>query len=454
MNKGDQIVGKIEFVNFPNRGIIINGEESIVVENVLKGQEVEVRITKKKKNRAEARLLQVISKGEGEVESQCPHFLKCGGCLYQHLEYSHQLAMKEEQVKNIFEWNRVPYQEFLPIIASPEQYAYRNKMEFSFGNEIKGGEIVLGLHRRNSMHDIIKVDQCNIVDKDFNQLLSIALEYAREKELTFYNKFSHEGYLRHLVVRKAKNTGEIFVNIVTTNSGQHRIKELAERFMEQSYDGKLVSIVHSINDKVSDVVSCQEMTLLYGSGTITEELLGLRFKISAFSFFQTNTKGAERLYTVVREFVKDTKNKVVFDLYSGTGTIAQVIAKEAKKVIGIEIVGEAVQMASENATLNGMNTVHFIEGDVAQAVGELEEKPDVIIIDPPRDGVAEKAVGMIAGFVAKEIVYVSCNPKSLVRDLLFFGEKGYEVIKVQPVDLFPNTSHVETVVLIRRKNAL
>jgi 23S rRNA (uracil-5-)-methyltransferase RumA len=308
------------------------------------------------------------------------------------------------------------------------------------------------------------VDDCRIVDGDFNKILSGVLEYTSERGMDYFHKLSHKGYLRHLLVRKAVKTGEILVNIVTTtqeegsveaadfNSGSDVFDALAERLLELPLEGKLVGILHTYNDSQADVVKSDLTKVLHGRDYIYEELLGLRFKISTFSFFQTNSLGAEVLYSKVREYVGETKDRTIFDLYSGTGTIAQLLAPVASKVTGVEIVAEAVEAAKENAALNGLSNCEFIVGDVLKVIDSLQEgKPDIIVLDPPRDGIHPKALEKIINFGVEKIVYISCKPTSLQRDLVVLQEMGYRVEKVCAVDMFPETVHVETVVLLHRK---
>jgi 23S rRNA (uracil-5-)-methyltransferase RumA len=303
------------------------------------------------------------------------------------------------------------------------------------------------------------VEDCCIVDHDFNQILNCVLKYTSEAGMDYFHKLTHKGYLRHLLVRKAVKTGEILINILTTTQEESytRVQDedvfapLATQLQELPLEGKVVGILHTYNDSQADVVKCDRMVLLYGRDYIYEELLGLRFKISTFSFFQTNSLGAEVLYSKVREYVGETKDRTIFDLYSGTGTIAQILAPVAKKVTGVEIVEEAVKAAKENAALNGLTNCEFIAGDVLKVIDSLEGKPDIIVLDPPRDGIHPKALDKIINFGVDRIVYISCKPTSLTRDLIVLQEKGYRVEKVCAVDMFPETVHVETIVKLERR---
>ncbi|WMJ86726.1 23S rRNA (uracil(1939)-C(5))-methyltransferase RlmD [Anaerocolumna sp. MB42-C2] len=468
MKKGTQYTGNVIRVDFPNKGIIQIEEDKVAVKNTLPGQKVSFVVNKVRKGKSEGRLLEVLDKSPLEtVEPKCEHFGPCGGCTYQSIPYETQLDMKAEQVKRLLDPVCKDYK-FERIKGSPIQWGYRNKMEFSFGDEIKNGPLSLGLHKKGSFHDIITVTGCQIVDSDYNQLLSCVLNYFSDLGITFYKKLSHVGYLRHLLVRKASKTGEILINLITSTQWMYEeegnesadtvmnlsealvIEGFKERLLQLKLTGRIVGILHTYNDSQADVVQSDSMDILYGQDYFYEELLGLKFKISTFSFFQTNSLGAEVLYSTAREFVGETRDKLIFDLYSGTGTIAQLLAPVAKKVIGVEIVEEAVVAARENAALNDLDNCEFIAGDVLKVIDTIEEKPDLIVLDPPRDGIHPKVLDKIIDYNVDRIVYISCKPTSLARDLVVFQERGYKVEKVCAVDMFPNTVHVETVVLMSR----
>lgn len=454
MKKGQVLEGVIKEVVFPNKGIVEveNETKTVIVKNGVPGQKVRFSINKIRKGKCEGRLLEVIEKSPVEVEPSCPHFGICGGCTYQNLDYPTQLAMKEKQVKDLVDSVCQNY-EFEGIKGSPRQFAYRNKMEFSFGDEVKDGPLALGMHKRGSFYDIVTVDQCEIVDDDYNKILACVLEYFKETDLSFYHKLSHQGYLRHLLVRKGQKTGEILIDLVTSTQSVPSLEGLKDRLLELELEGRIVGLLNTLNDSLADVVQNDETKILYGQDYFYEELLGLKFKISPFSFFQTNSLGAEVLYETARSYVGETKDKVIFDLYSGTGTIAQMLAPVAKKVIGIEIVEEAVEAAKVNAALNNLDNCEFIAGDVLKAIDLVKEKPDLIVLDPPRDGIHPKALLKIIDFGVDRMVYISCKPTSLVRDLEVLQGRGYEVVKVVGVDMFPGTGHVETCVLLSHKNS-
>ncbi len=457
MKKGQIYEGVVTRVDFPNKAIVMVDDEKVVVKNAMPGQKISFAVSKIRSGKSEGNLKEVLCKSPLETrDGACRNFGNCGGCSYQTMSYENQLEMKRSQVMRLMDQVCEEY-EFEGILGSPVEWGYRNKMEFSFGDEYKNGPLALGLHKKGSFHDIITADDCAIVDNDFNQILTCVLNYCTEFGMDYFHKVTHKGYLRHLLIRKAVKTGEILVNIITTTQEENFtgsedvFTELRNQLLALKLKGTIVGFCHTYNDSQADVVKSDRAVQLYGRDYIYEELLGLRFKISTFSFFQTNSLGAEVLYSKVREYVGETKDKRIFDLYSGTGTIAQLIAPVAGKVTGVEIVEEAVEAAKENAALNGLNNCEFIAGDVLKVIDSLEDKPDIIILDPPRDGIHPKALDKIINFGVDKIVYISCKPTSLVRDLEILQAKGYKVEKVCAVDMFPETVHVETVVLMSKK---
>ena len=465
MKKGFRGTGTVERVDFPNKGIAVTDDgDRVIVKNTIPGQKVEFVVNKVKHQRAEGRLMEVIEKSPLETEEPCPHFGMCGGCTYQTVPYEKQIDMKLTQVKKLISdaigTEKEAGYEFIGIHGSPKKSEYRNKMEFSFGDEYKDGPLALGMHKRGSFYDLVTVSDCQIVDEDFRTILKAALDYFSKNNIPYFHRASHKGYLRHLLVRKATKTGEIIVDLVTTTQTEgFDEEELLAGFrytlLTRHYDGRFKGVLHTKNDSVADVVKNEGTEVLYGDSYFYEELLGLKFKITPFSFFQTNSLGAEVLYETAREFIlgdnKDSLNgKTVYDLYSGTGTIAQLMAPVCKEVVGVEIVEEAVCAAKENAALNGLDNCKFIAGDVLKVLDEIEEKPDYIILDPPRDGIHPKAIGKIIEYGVENMVYISCKPTSLARDLQIFMDRGYRVEKICCVDMFPNTYHVETVVLLSK----
>ncbi|MCB5385618.1 23S rRNA (uracil(1939)-C(5))-methyltransferase RlmD [Blautia glucerasea] len=454
MKKGEIYEGIIEKVEFPNKGYVNIDGEKVIVKNGIPGQKVRFMINKKRSGRAEGRLLEVLEKSPLEIRKPvCKIFPACGGCMYQTMSYEEQLKMKETQVKGLLQdavgadvdlyWEG--------IHGSPIEFGYRNKMEFSFGDEYKGGPLSLGLHKKGSTYDVLTAADCKLVHPDMTAILSCVRDFFTELGAVHYKKMQHTGYLRHLLLRRGVTSGEILVHVITTSQAEYDYAPLVSRLLALPLEGKIVGIMHIINDSLSDVVRSDETRLLYGQDYFYETLLGLRFKISTFSFFQPNSLAAEVLYAIVRDYIGDTKEKEVFDLYSGTGTIAQLLASVAKEVIGVEIVEEAVEAAKVNAALNGLTNCRFIAGDVLKVLDDITEKPDMIILDPPRDGIHPKALPKILAYGVENIVYISCKPTSLARDLPAFLAAGYEIRRSCSVDQFCETVHVETVVLLSQQ---
>ena len=530
MKKGNIYEGIVKKVEFPNKAYVEviekdeNGNEQktlTIVKGALPGQKIKFRAKKVRKDKSQGILLEVTEKSPLETaEPMCSRFGKCGGCSYQTLPYEKQLELKRNQVLEIIDNVYKTLDSSLGIkkdyiydgiLPSPEIKGYRNKMEFSFGDEYKGGPLTLGLHKKGSVHDIVNASGCQIVDDDYSKVIDCIVEYFREKQIPHYNKNTHQGVLRHLLVRRAVSTGELLVALVTSSQQDisEYVSEVSEKLNGLEYNGKLTGFIHIINDGLGDVVKSDRMHIISGKDWFTEKILGLQFKISPFSFFQTNTKGAEVLYTRARDYVlgremagvgknsvsvgmdadssdivdgysemgienvdlagvcsektesekkldtgksSEFKDKVVFDLYSGTGTIAQIIAPVAKKVIGVEIVEEAVEAAKENAAINGLDNCEFIAGDVLKVIDEIDEKPDYIILDPPREGIHPKAIRKIIDYGVENIVYISCKPTSLSQDLATFETFGYHVERVSNVDMFPGTVHCETIIKLCLKN--
>ena len=454
MKKREIYEGTIQKVAFPNKGLVsVEGEEKpVIVKNGIPGQKVRFCVNKIRKGKAEGRLLEVLEKSPLETrEPVCSIFPACGGCMYQTMSYEEQMKMKGGQVKEILDAAIEGSYEFEGVKASPKEFAYRNKMEFSFGDEYKDGPLSLGLHKKGSTYDVLTASDCKLVHEDMTKILSCVLTYFKERNVGYYKKMQHVGYLRHLLLRRGDQTGEILVNLVTTTQEEYDLSALVDALLALQLEGKIVGILHILNDSLSDVVQSDETRILYGQDFFYEKLLDMDFKITPFSFFQPNTKGAEILYKTVRDYIGDIHNMTVFDLFSGTGTIAQVLAPVAKQVIGVEIIEEAVEAAKENAEHNGLSNCRFIAGDVFKVLDEIEEKPDVIVLDPPRDGIHPKALPKILDYGVDKIVYISCKVTSLARDLEMIQARGYQVEKCTAVDQFCQTVHVESIVLLSRK---
>ena len=462
MKKNEFYEGMVTSLKFPNKGIVyVEDEDAYVqVKNTLPGQRVRFQLKKVKKKRPEGNLTEVLVPSEIErAVPPCPHFSECGGCAYQTLPYEEQKKLKLNQVKALLD---AVYPDF-PLdecVESPRIWEYRNKMEFSFGDEVKDGPLTLGLHKRGSFYDIVSVPDCQIIDEDLRKVLKTTQDFFRNaklggKSIDFYHKMRHEGVLRHLLVRKGLKTGEMLICLVTSSQGGIDSTE-GKQFLEKYKDtllalettGTFAGILHMTNDSLSDVVKADAVDILYGKDYFYDELLGLRFRITPFSFFQTNSAGAEKLYSLAREYIGDLTGKKVYDLYSGTGTIAQVLAPVAKEVTGVEIVEEAVYAAAENAKENQLDNCTFLAGDVLTVLDELTEAPDAIVLDPPREGIHPKAIRKILDYGLSSFVYISCKPTSLARDLEVFLEYGYQPVRAKCVDMFPWTRGIETVVLL------
>lgn len=419
----------------------------------------------------------------------CSNEERCGGCCYQDISYEEEIKIKEEEIKSLFASIVVGELPFEGIISSPKKAAYRNKMEFSFGDQEKDGPLCLGLHQKRSFFNILNTEDCRLPHPDMGAILYSTREFFREKGVGYFHKKRHEGYLRHLLIRRGEKTGEILVSLVHNCPDFDKArgeKEGELAFTEESLlkawcevllslekegklEGRFAGILHTKNESLADAVVNQGTEILYGKEYFYEELLGLRFKITPFSFFQTNSLGAEKLYEKIREYAdlsdKATEKPLIFDLYSGTGTITQLMSKVAKEAYGVEIIEEAVESAKENAKENGIENCHFIAGDVLKVLEQstvlqasegnsILPVPDFIIVDPPRDGMHKKALDLIIRYGVDRLIYVACKPKSLARDLEPLQVAGYRVKRLCAVDMFPRTNNCEVVALLSKPEAI
>lgn len=375
----------------------------------------------------------------------------CGGCVYQGVPYDEQLKNKAGEVRGLLDKKDINYGELLDIEPAPNRYHYRNKMEYTFGDMEKNGPTTLGMHKKKHFMSIITVDQCQLVHDDFNTVLRGVLDFVIEKGYSHYHKKNHRGLMRHLIVRRGVRTGELLVNVVTSSEEGFDEEAFVQMIRSLPLESNVVGILRTINDRLADAVYCDELRILDGRDYYMEEIMGLKFKVSAFSFFQTNVEAVENLYSYAIDLIDDFNNKTAFDLYCGTGTITQTLAKKAGKVIGIELVEEAVEAAKANAALNGLDNCEFMAGDVFEVLKTVEEKPDVIVVDPPRVGIKPDALDKIIGYGVDQIVYISCNPKSLTENLYYMQYYGYDVVSVKPFDNFPGTKHTEAVALLQKR---
>jgi len=383
--------------------------------------------------------------------NRCPLVGVCGGCQYTTLPYAEQLELKDGLVRELLERYAIDQKVYSGIEACPGRFAYRNKMEYTFGDTEKGGPMSLGLHRQRSYMSILTADQCQLVPDDFNALVRATLDFCNERHYSFYHKKSHRGLLRWLVLRHGVRTGELLIHIVTSSQGDFAATEFAEMVQQIPLENMIAGILHSVDDKPADTVAADQTELLYGRPFYHEQLLDLQFEVGPFSFFQTNVLAAERLYDYALSLVSDLAGQNVFDLYSGTGTISMLAARRAKQVTGVEIVPEAVAAARRGAVENQLANCRFIEGDVLKILDELIEKPDLIILDPPRSGVHPKAWSKILAYGVPQILYISCNPKTALSDVAAARGQSYRPLSIRAFDNFPGTRHVEAVVLMSRK---
>ncbi len=449
----------IERVDYPNKGRFYleeSGEKGII-KNVLPGQEVLFRVYKKHGDQLYGNPVQVLKASPMETrEPFCAHFGSCGGCLYQTLPYETQLAMKAEQIGRLFKPVLEEETVFDGIKGSPRELEYRNKVDLSFGNEVIGGPLKLGMHKKATRYTVLDADSCALMHTDLRRILGEIRAYCAERELPFYNKLRHEGFLRYLMLRRSETTGEILAVLAVSTQLQHDFSPMVERLCALPLEGSIAGIFLAHDDRYADALIADEVFCLYGRDYFYEKLLGLSFKVTLFSFFQTNTLGAEVLYSTVRSYVRmrgETRPPVLYDLYCGTGTIAQILAGEAEKVYGIELVEEAVEAAKRNAALNGLENCVFYAGDVGETLSKLPERPDYVILDPPREGVHEKALGMITGYGISSMVYISCKATSFVTDMKYLRNAGWRLERYTLVDLFPETPHVEAVCLLTHSSS-
>lgn len=427
---------------FPNKAKLICENGTYQIKGGIEGQKVRARKIRHNK----AKLVEVIEHSFLEQASGCPH-QQCGGCVYDKMTYPQEIQYKKHLLQQLLQEEGLNTE--IHLIPNPKYEAYRNKMEYTFGDEYKDSPLALGLHRKNRFYEIENTTDCQIVHSDFNQIREATRIFFAE--IPHYNRMRHEGILRHLVIRRTRK-GEILINLVTTHDHALELEQYVATLLELPLEGTIVGILHTANDSLADAIIPEQVTLLYGRDYCIEEIHNLKFKIGAFSFFQTNTDSAELLYQVAMDFVENPTGKIVLDLYSGTGTITQIFSRKAKQALGIEIVPEAVQSARENAEQNGISNVTFICGDVAEKIKEISHKPDLIILDPPREGIHPKAMGDIIKFNAEEFLYISCNPITWVRDVKYLMQQGYQLEKLCALDQFPRTAHVEMISLLRKKN--
>lgn len=460
------LLTNIEIIDIAAEGKAIARINDLVVfvPFVVPGDIVDLQVVKMKKNYAEARVVRFEKYAENRCEPLCLHFGLCGGCKWQILPYAEQLRFKQQQVvDNLTRIGKIELSEISPIIGSKKTVFYRNKLEFTFSNrrwrtteEMKNATPTemnaVGFHIPTMFDKILDIEKCVLQDDISNQIRNEVRHYAINNNLTFFDIRNHDGFLRTMIVRTSTTTGELMVIMVFFYEDKTAQNALLQHLVEKF--PQITSLLFIINTKANDTIIDQKVNIFKGNDFIFEQMEGLKFKIGAKSFFQTNTLQALELYKITRNFSNLTGNELVYDLYTGTGTVANFIARFCRQVIGIEYVPEAIEDAKINSEINGIKNTKFFAGDMKDILNQdfiaLNGKPDVIITDPPRAGMHNDVIAAILAAEPKKIVYISCNPATQARDLNLLSEK-YQVVAVQPVDMFPHTYHVENVVCMDRK---
>lgn len=467
-NKVNIPLQNIEVVDINTEGKAVARHEGMVIfiDGVVPGDVVDISIYRKKKNYALAHLEKMVTPSPHRTLPVCSHFGICGGCKWQNLKYEAQLKFKQKYVHDaLVRMAKLKIGDMLPILGSSQDYFYRNKLEFSFSNkkwltaqEMEQKESVenhqaLGFHIPGMFDKVLNINTCHLQPEPSNSIRNAIRDYALNNDLSFYDFRNKTGFLRSVMIRTTL-TGEVMIVLMVFEWLEKELFALLD-FIKEKFP-QISSIQYVYNTKGNDTLYGLELTTYHGRDYIVEEMEGLKFKISAKSFYQTNPKQAYELYRVTRDFAGLTGNEVVYDLFTGTGTIANFVAGQAKKVIGIEYVEDAVSDAKENSKSNNISNTEFFAGDMKDVLNQefinKHGKPDVIITDPPRAGMLEEVVKVMLAAAPKKIVYVSCNPATQARDLALMQHE-YDIVKVQPVDMFPQTAHVENVVLLVRKSA-
>jgi 23S rRNA (uracil1939-C5)-methyltransferase len=447
---GEELELRIDSLAYGGNGVARYDGFVVFVRGGLPGDRVRARVTKVKRGFAEAAAEAVLEPSTERVEAPCRHFGVCGGCRFQDLAYSAQIAAKEQQVRDaLIRIGRIQDPLLEPIVPAASIYGYRNKLEYSFAAGDEGVE--LGFHRAGRWDEVVPIEECLLTTGLGNSIRLAVRDWAREERLESYDQATGEGYLRHLVVREGRNTGQVLVMLVTAPGERFEtgyLVDVLRRFPE------VRSVYWAINDAPAERTNLPG-TLLWGETAIEETILGLRFRIGPTAFLQTNTEMAERLYGLAVQFARLTGDETVFDLYCGTGTIGLALAPDAGVVWGVDVSEEAIACADENAALNGIENARFMAGNVGHVLEQVVAeagRPDVVVVDPPRAGLAGKALGRTGSLGAAKIVYVSCNPSTLASDVKVLREEfGYELVRCRPVDMFPHTPHVESVALLERQ---
>jgi len=470
LTKGDMTTLKIESLAPGGFGVARVNDFIVFVNRALPGQIVQVKIHKKKHNYAEASVVELIERSPDEIDAPCPHFGICGGCLFQNLNYQKQLEYKNNQVietlQHIGHFENITVQNIIP---SPEIFYYRNKMEFSFSDDrwlsrdeiqsmdkISDRNFALGLHVPRRFDKVLNIEKCLLLSERSNEILTFINLWTKLSGLPPYSTSTQSGFWRFLVLREGKNTNQFMINIVTTDDRDHfkQLDVLQNRLL--SSFPTITTIVHNVNKKKAQIATGDEEHILFGDGFIYEKLNTYSFQISANAFFQTNTRQAEYLYNKILAWGNFTATDIVYDLYCGTGSIAVHIAKNVHRVVGIELVPQAIDNAQQNCRLNQIDNCVFLQGDLKTQLNHPEElvtkygKPDTIVIDPPRSGMHPDIPHKIMELSPDRIIYVSCNPATFARDLSVLCQTQYKITEIQPVDMFPHTAHCEVIALLTK----
>ena len=449
LEKNQEYIVKIEDNGYKGEGIAKINNFTIFIPNAIKGEKVKILIVKVLATHAFGKLIEIIDKSPYRIDEVCSIYKKCGGCTYRHIDYSHTLEMKTENVKNCLRKQKLDISSIKNIIGMGNPYYYRNKLQYPLGIG-KDGKPVIGIYSERS-HDIVPIKNCEIQNELSQEIANEIYKFILKYNIEIYNEKSLSGILRHVVIRIGIYTGEVMVTLVTNKRVIPKQKELILT-LTQKYP-QIKTIIKNINNKNTNVILGTENETIYGNGYIYDILGDYKFKISPLSFYQTNPVQTELLYNLVLEKAELTGNEIVFDLFCGIGTIGIFMAKRAKKVYGIEVIEDAIKDAKENAKINNINNIEFYAGKVEEVLKTLSINPDVIVIDPPRKGCEQSTIETILKLKPNKIIYVSCNPATLARDLEML-RKCYNVNEVQPVDMFPFTSHVECVTVLYAKETL
>ena len=448
VTRGDELELTVDSLAYGGRGVARHGELVVFVARALPGDRVRARVTKYKRRYAEARAIELLEAGPGRVEAPCPHFGVCGGCAWQDLDYTRQLEHKQAQVVDALQrLGRLEGYELLPIEPAVEQFGYRNKLEYSWSTGPDGPS--LGFHVAGRWDQLLPIDRCLIAGEPSNRVREAGERWAREAGAQPYDQRSGEGFLRHLVTREGRRTGDLLAVLVTAPGELPAAERLAELLGEAGATG----VLHAVNDGVAEVTGGLPTVTLAGEPTFRERILDVELELSAGAFMQTNTEMCDVLYGHALEYADLRRGDIVWDLYCGAGAIGLLAARHAGRLVGVEISRESVASARSNAVRNGVENAEFIEGDVSKELRrllELADRPSVVFVDPPRAGLSPKAVRRVVELAPERLVYVSCNPTTLAPNAAQLAEGGYRLERVQPVDMFPHTHHIECVARFTR----